>query len=399
MNILFITQVFPLPLDSGGKIKTYHTIRNLAAHHKVRVLTYIRSESERQMVSELADVCDGVTVVPLSRNKLRQASDLLLNLGLHRSFIIKRDYRPAMQNAYHAAVAKFRPDVVHIDHLQMAQFVDLRDSYKCVLDHHNIESLIVQRIGKSAGSSLVKLYAGVEWPKLRDYELNICRNCDMVLTVSHEDKATLLNMDRALTNVSCVPIGVDVEYFRPVFRDTGSKNILSVGTMYWPPNVDAMTYFSGEVFPLVLKQIPECTLTIAGQRPTASIKALAEHPSITVTGYVEDDRKLAKNCGVFIAPLRSGSGVRVKILNALAMGLPVVSTSVGAEGLEVRDGEHLLIADTARDFADAVIRVMNDRELAINLSENGRKLVCDKYSWSTVGERLIQVYRTVEGIR
>ncbi|MCL5103633.1 MAG: glycosyltransferase family 4 protein [Armatimonadetes bacterium] len=392
MRILFLAHLFPLPLDSGGKIKSFYTLRALAREHEVLALAFLRTADEEACISELQDMCPNLELIPLRRGKIRQLSDLGVSLLTNRSFIISRDYRAEMSEAFRSAVARFQPDVVHIDHLQMAQFVDFNDGYKTVLDHHNVESMIIKRVGEAPGSPFVRLYSRIEWPKLLRYELDICRKCDRVITVSEEDKHTLVSLQPTLDNVVSVPIGVDVEYFDGVIRDPASRNILSIATMYWPPNVDSMLYFHKEILPLVRREVLDCTLTIAGQRPVASIQALASDPGTRVTGYVSDSRDCARDCGVFIVPLRSGSGVRVKILNAMAMGLPVVSTSVGAEGLDVLSGEHILIVDTPEDFAKAVIQVLRDPELASRLGKSARDLVREKYSWDTVGGRLLEVY-------
>lgn len=391
LKILFLAHLFPLPLDSGGKIKSYYTLKALAAEHDVRVLTFIRSDDERAHLDELESICK-VEIVELKRGILRRISDLLQAIAMGRSFIVSRDYRDQMQAEFDRITSDFQPDVVHIDHLQMAQFVDFNSTYKTVLDHHNVESMIIKRLAETSESLPVRMYARIEWPKLQSYELDICRKASMVMTVSEEDKSTLTGLCPELDNVESVPIGADVDYFQYVERAEGSKNILSIGTMYWPPNVDSMLYFTRDIYPLVKAKVPECTLTIAGQRPVESIRALASDPSVTVIGYVSDSRELSKDCGVFIVPLRSGSGVRVKILNALAMGLPVVSTSVGAEGLEVESGIHLMLADSPDDFADAVVKVLKDRELAESIGRNGRALVCEKYSWERVGHQLLSVY-------
>lgn len=394
LKILFLAHLFPLPLDSGGKIKSYYTLKALAAEHDVRVLTFVRSDDELAHMNELESICR-VDLVKLKRGKFRQISDLLRAVTLGKSFIVSRDYRDEMRSAYDRIIADFGPDVVHIDHLQMAQFVVFDGTYKTVLDHHNVESMIIKRLADTSESLSVRLYAGMEWPKLQRYELDICRKASMVLTVSEEDKSTLTDLCPELTNIMSVPIGADVDYFRHVERSQESNNILSIGTMYWPPNVDSMLYFHREIYPIVKTQVPECTLAIAGQRPVESIRALASHPSISVIGYVSDSRELSKDCGVFVVPLRSGSGVRVKILNALAMGLPVISTSVGAEGLEVESGTHLMLADTPTDFANAVVTVLKDRELADRIGRNGRALVCEKYSWDVVGKQLLSAYGTL----
>lgn len=391
MKILFLAHLLPLPLDSGGKIKSYYTLKALAAKNEVRVLAYVRTDEERQLIPELQKICPVIETIPLERSKFKQALDLFWSLAKKKSFIIDRDFRSEMQAAFNAMVDNFKPDVVHVDHLQMAQFVDFDSPYKTVLDNHNVEAMIIKRISETADSLGMRRFASIEWPKLQKYELDICSKCDLVLTVSEEDKATL-QTDTNKANIHSVPIGVDMQYFDFVKRNPDSKNILSIGTMYWPPNVDSMLYFSKEIFPLVKREIPDAILTIAGQKPVASIQALASDPSIRVTGYVDDSRTVARDCGVFIVPLRSGSGVRVKILNALAMGLPVVSTSIGAEGLDVISGKHLILADEPESFARAIIDVINNPDLANSIGASARELVGEKYSWDTVGKRLLDLY-------
>lgn len=392
MRILFLAHLFPLPLDSGGKIKSYYTLKALASRHDVRVIAFVRTDEEAALVPQLQSICSGVDTIRLGRGKCRQLSDLAGSLLGRRSFIIGRDFRADMLDAVRRVVAEYSPEVVHVDHLQMAQYADFGADCRIVLDNHNVESMIIKRVAETSEQTSMRLYAGLEWRKLQKYEIDTCRRCSLVLTVSEEDKASLRSQEPSPTNVECVPIGVDVDHSQPIARTPGSLNVLSIGTMYWPPNVDSMLYFSREILPLVRKQIPDCTLTIAGQRPVEAIQALGREPGIAVTGYVDDERSVARDCGAFIVPLRSGSGVRVKILNALAMGLPVVSTSIGAEGLDVQSGEHLLIADTSAEFAQAVVRLLREPELAERLGSNGRDLVCEKYSWNRVGERLLSLY-------
>ena len=393
MRILFLAHLFPLPLDSGGKIKTFHTLKALAREHEIHLLSYVRLDDEYRLVKDMQDVCASVEIIRLERGKARHAAELLAGLCLRRSFIVSRDYRRKMQAAFERALTTLHPDVVHVDHLQMAQFVPCGQPYKTVLDQHNVESAIIRRTADTDESFPRRLYASMEWPKLQRYEIRTCQNCDIVLTVSDEDGRALRKTCPSLTNLRTVPIGADIHYFQPLDRDHRSRNLLFVGTMYWPPNIDSVLFFYKEIFPRVRKLYPDCSLTIAGQRPTSTIRALENDPAVRVAGYVDDVREISRDCGAFIVPLRSGSGVRVKILNALAMGLPVISTSLGAEGLDVSDGEHLLIADTAEDFAQAISNLFGNPELANTLSENGRRLVCERYSWEVVGDRLLSIYR------
>ena len=190
----------------------------------------LRTPEEDACVGDLAKLCP-VETVTLSRGKIRQGRDLASAVVLGKSFVVSRDYRQEMQRTVDAAIESFQPDVVHIDHLQMAQFVDFGGPRKTVLDHHNVESMIIERVAANGESAAMRAYAAVEWPKLRRYELDACRKCDLVITVSEEDKAKLQEFDHSLDNISSVPIGVDVARFSKVDRIIGSRNLLSIGTM------------------------------------------------------------------------------------------------------------------------------------------------------------------------
>jgi glycosyltransferase involved in cell wall biosynthesis len=265
-----------------------------------------------------------------------------------------------------------------------------------VLDEHNVEYRIPQRLGEAPDASPpMRSFARREWPRLRDFERDACRRADRVLAVSAEDAAALTALDPAALRerVVPVPIGVDLEHWEAVTPEADADEILSIGTMYWPPNVDALLYFCAEVLPLVRARLPRVRLNIVGSRPTAAVRALgAADPLVTVTGWVDDVRAYARRGGVFVAPLRSGSGMRVKILNAMAMGLPVVSTTVGAEGIAVTQGEDILLADTPSAFAAAVVELLTDRARAARMGNAGRRLMERHYGWEAVGRQLLEAY-------
>ncbi len=390
MRILFLEHLLPAPLDSGAKLRSYCTMKALASRHELMMLSFVRTRDELQRAADIREVSDRLQLVPIRRSRVRNASDALASLACGRSFIVSRDFRPEMKRSLGQAVKEFQPDVIHIDHLQMAQFVDFDGPYRTVLDQHNVESTIVRRMSETAQSPLARAYARIEWPKLQRFELDACGKCDLVLTVS--DKAELQRQRPSLTNIESVPIGIDTDFFHVVERNTESKDILFLGTMYWPPNIECVRYFHREILPIVRRSVPDCTFTIAGQRPDRSVMALASDPGVRVTGYVDDVREIARECGVFIVPLQAGSGVRVKILNAMAMGLPVVSTSVGAEGIEAVPDEHILIADGPEAFAKSVVSVLTDPALASRIGQNARILACEKYSWTTAGNRVLRLY-------
>ena len=395
-RILFLAHLLPWPLEGGGQIKSYHTLRLLSSVADIHLLAFIRTDAERENIAPLESLCNrGITVVPLARGRVRDAVHALRSLVGRQSFIVSRDTVPEMETAVQRALAEGEYSAIHVDHLQMMPFVPKETpGVRVVLDNHNVEYRIPQRIAGTPGNPLVRWYTRQEWPKLRNFERDALRRADLTLAVSEEDAIGL--RDLATSKADCiipVPIGVDTEYFAPATRSPNSKTLLSIGTMFWPPNVDALRWFCAEIWPKVQARVPGVSLKIVGAKPTAAIRALAEsNPSIIVTGSVPDVRPYAEDCAAFIVPLRSGSGMRVKILNALSMGLPVVSTTVGAEGIAVQDGEHLLLADTPDAFAKAVLRLLKDPALGERLGAAGRRLMEEQYSWEAVGRTLLGVY-------
>jgi glycosyltransferase involved in cell wall biosynthesis len=270
-----------------------------------------------------------------------------------------------------------------------------------VLDQHNVEHHILQKITEIEQGipPLIKWAAHWDLLRLRRFEASACRRADRVLVVSTRDAdaiVDLLDKEGSGDKVAVTPIGVDTDYFAPAVSATTGP-ILSVGTMYWPPNVDAAQWFFAEILPLVRQAVPHAIFQIAGAKPTQSIRALAaaQPDVVTVTGTVPDVRPYMAACSVFVVPLRVGSGMRVKILTAMAMGLPIVSTTLGAEGIAVTSGENILIADTPVSFANAVIRILTDSALAEKLGQAARDLAVQRYSWNRVGQKLLRVYQEI----
>lgn len=391
-HILFLAHLLPWPLEGGGQQKSYHVLRQLAHAYDIKLLALTRPSDRETDLTALHDICAlGVETIPLARTPLSNALAAAQALVTGRSFLVTRDHTPAMHAAVARELATGSYAALHVDHLQMAQFVPTRTpGVKVILDEHNVEWRIPKRLAQTARNPLVRLYARREAVRLRTFEYTAIQRADLTLAVSDEDRATLGN-----ASVRTLPIGVDTTYFSPRARTRNSKTLVSIGTMYWPPNVDALTWFCAEILPRVKTEEPDVKLCIVGARPTAEVQALAADPAVTVTGSVPDVRPYGENCAAFIVPLRSGSGMRVKILNALAMGLPTVSTTVGAEGIAVRSGEHLLLADTAEDFAAATLRLLRDPELGETLAQNGRVLMEAQYGWEAIGERLRTLYAEV----
>ncbi len=395
-RLLFLAHLLPFPLDGGAKIKSYHTLRALASAYDITLLALIRTDDENQYLKDLKPFCTGgIQTVPIARSGVRNVADAAASLLLRQSFIVSRDHVPAMQKAVRARLDGHRFAAVHIDHLQMAQYVlPRRTGARLILDHHNIESMIIKRLAETTPSRAMRLYAAQEWPKLERYEANICKQCDAVLTVTEEDAITVRLLSPEVKSVTAIPIGVDGEYFCPLPRVRDSKTLLSIGTMSWQPNIDAIFWFTEAIYPLIKAQEPGVKLSVVGASPTGKVRSLAlADPSISVPGYVDDVRETAEDCAAFIVPLLSGGGMRVKIVNALSMALPVVSTHIGAEGIAVTHEKDILIANNPENFARACVRLIRDPALRDKLGNAGRDLVEARYAWSAIGRLLLDTYQ------
>jgi glycosyltransferase involved in cell wall biosynthesis len=389
MRILLLTLVVPNPPDSGPRIKTHYLLRYLAQRHLVTLVSFVRSEAEEAAARALTGLCEAVYTVPMQRSRPRDAAYLLGSMVSSRPFLMLRDESRAMRRLLRDLLARDTFDLVHADQLNMAQFA-LSTGLPVVLDEHNAVWTIFARLARQE-RGLKRLVMELEWRRLRRYEGQVCRSAAAVMSVSVEDRAALLDAGAA-EPIPIIPIAVDVAGIQPVARRPDAQGILSMATMYWPPNVDSVLWFAREALPRIRRQLTDAPFYVVGARPPAEVVALASDPTIQVTGYVEDPTPYLESSALLIVPLRAGGGMRVKILEALARGIPVVSTTIGAEGIDVTHGEHLLIADEPAAFAEAVVRVLRDRALGDRLAEAGRRHALTRYDWRSVCPAVEPVY-------
>jgi sugar transferase (PEP-CTERM/EpsH1 system associated) len=401
MNILLLTQVVPYPPDSGPKVKTYYLLRHLAAQHRVTLVTFTRNAQEEADANALRSICAAVHTVNLKRSRLRDAAALLSSLTTGRPFIIERDDSMAMHQLLRrleaeAAAAGQPFDLVHADQLNMAQFAEPL-SLPRLLDQHNAVWTILERLAEQS-SGPKSWFLQREKRLLQRYEGRVCAEFEAVTAVSEEDRQALLQVMPSQRDIPVIPIAVDAEQEQTIPREPGAQSILSLATMMWPPNVDGVCWFARQIYPLVRRVVPDTHFYVCGQRPTAEVRALStSDPSIEVTGYVDDPRPYIARSACLVVPLRSGGGMRVKILEALARGIPVVSTTIGCEGIDVTPGQHLLVADTPSDFADAVTLLLRDPEFGAALAAAGRQRILERYDWRTVCPAMDGVYTRIVG--
>ncbi len=396
MKILLLTQVLPYPPDSGPKAKTWNVLKYLVQHHEVTLVSFVRGDKSAE-IRVLENYCEAVHTLPMERSLLRDGWAMLRSLFSGQPWMMVRDDRAAMRQLLARLVAETQFDIAHADQLNMAQYAERVSGARTVLDAHNALWLLYKRFAETMGHGPKKWLLARDWRLLKTYEGNVCRRFDGILAVSNEDKIALEEATGKPTDITIIPITVDIDEFKPVTHQSNPNHILHIGTMYWPPNIDAVHWFVEQVFSLVCEKRPDVVFDVVGARPPQSIVELGgDGTGINVTGYVDDPTPYHEQAGVMIVPLRAGGGMRVKILNGLAQGMPIVTTSIGCEGIAAKPGTHLLVADTPEDFAAATLRVLSEPELARTLSHNGRELIKNKYDYRAACQPIDALYKKTE---
>lgn len=410
LKILFLTQVLPYPLFGGAKIRAYYMLRYLAKRNQVTLVSFVREDDQEDAIEHLRLFCSAVHTVPMKRSSRKNGQSLLTSLTKRQPLIIVRDHLPDMDRALLGLTEVSSFDLVHADQTSMAQYaLFVRNSYaaeekpRIVLDQHNALFLVVRRQAEYERGILKRLLWKREATLLSLYESALLVEFDEIITVTDDDRLallTLLNMDDQITrqeHITVVPICVDPVTQPALELERSSLNIIHLGTMFWPPNIEGVLWFANEVLPIIITAVPNVNFIVAGKNPPNEVKALGTANSsisnhVEITGFVADPNPLLASSQVFVVPLLAGGGMRVKILDAWQWGLPIVSTSIGAEGIFLRAEENILIADEPHAFADAVIRLLTEPELARRLRTNGRSWVEKHYNWRKVYQTLDTIY-------
>ena len=385
MRILWLKTELLHPVDKGGKIRTYQMLRALKRGHHVTYLTLDDGAAPEDAAARAEEYCHELVRVPhRTREKFSAGfyAELARNLFSPLPYFVKKYESDEMRREVAARARSGAFDVLVCDFLNPAVNVPPGLRLPTVLFEHNVEAVIWRRHYEVQTHPLKKAYLYGQWRKAFSYERAACRRFDAVVTVSRDDAETI-RRDYGVREVSDVPTGVDTDFFRPSGDvATEPHGLVFTGSMDWLPNEDAIQFFTRDILPLVRARVPDVKLTVVGRKPYESLQELSRRdPSVVVTGRVEDVRPYMERSAVYVVPIRVGGGTRLKIYEAMAMGRPVVSTTVGAEGLPLRDGEDLLLADTPRAFADAVTRLLRDEGFARELGARGAATVRERFGW------------------
>jgi len=393
MRVLLLTQVLPYPPDSGPKVKTYYVLKYLAQRHQVTLVSFVRDTDKPEYIRHLESLCERVITVPIARSKLQDLRFLGQSLISGEPWMMLRDERPEMRRVLADLAAGTPFDVVHADQLNMGQYALPFENSRKVLDLHNALWMLYKRMAETTPvSDPMKYILMRDWPLLKRYEGDLCRRFDSVIAVTEEDRQLLIEAG-APSDITVIPIAIDTTEQALIPRQPSGPHIVHIGTMYWPPNINGIIWFLEAVYPLIKQQVPDVRCTLIGSRPPEHLiqRGQADR-TLTITGYVEDPRPFLEDSSMMIVPLQAGGGMRVKILNALSQGIPMVSTTVGCEGIQVEHNRDILIADHAEDFAQACVRLLTDYDLNRRLTLAGRQTAEQFYDYRQACRPLDEIY-------
>ena len=397
MKILWVKAGGLVPPDTGGKIRSYNILRELARHHSVTFFSF-HGAHPNDAHPGLQNMFDRVVCVPLSLPAPKSPAESLdygVRLLSSQPYGITKFCRRIVRDKLRALLKQETYDVILCDFLTPAGVIPWNSTIPKVLFTHNVEAMIWRRHYEVAINPVWKAISWWEWRKMEVAERRYLRLADRVLTVSETDRdafATFLDPQK----IAVIPTGVDVDYFQPMPVEEVPDSLVFTGSMDWLPNEDAIIYFVESILPLIKQQNPRVSLEVVGRNPSRKLQSLVEtETSVHLSGWVEDIRPFLARGSVCIVPLRIGGGTRLKIFEAMSMGKPVVSTSVGAEGLPVQTGENILLADAPNDFASSVVTLLRDSNQRRRLGTAARTLVRENYSWPKVAETFSRVLQDV----
>lgn len=394
-SILAISSELPWPLNSGGHLRTYHLLKSLATEFDVRLMV---PTDGGDGLEQLPDSRVSVVRVPVaSRTVTSEMIRAFHAIRLNEPYsLYRRHARTEMLNAWNLELQRFRPDVVYLDHLDSYLYEGpvRKMGIPAIIDMHNVYSLIPQRMASESSNPLKRMALTREARLLDRIERRLCGSKLTITAVSTAEVDTFRGL--GAPDVLLVPNGVDTSAFQeiPIPRTITPPVILYLGTLSWGPNAAAAITLANEIFPAVRAVHSDARLLIVGKDPSADVIALSKQPGVTVTGAVPSIVPYFQQASVLAIPLDSGGGTRLKILEAFAAGVPVVSTPIGAEGIDAHDGEHLVLA-SRQEMSRAILDLLNDPTRATLLAENARNLVRNVYDWSQIAKTLVEKVKSI----
>jgi polysaccharide biosynthesis protein PslH len=399
MRILFITDTVPYPPLSGNQLRVYNLCRRIAKECELWLAVPLNRTEDTVGVSHMREIChEVITATRRQQRRLQHVPGLIRYALAGKPLEYKFEHCEELLQKIRSLAPKVDFDIVHIEPSYMALYLEaLPPDARCksFLTFHNIEFSLFQRLSRHASTPIGKARAFLHSMILHRWEPHYAERFDLCITVSEVDRHLLTTSNpRLRTAVS--PNGFDTQQYQPLPmpQETARPSLLFVGSMSYEACADAMVYFCQEILPRIRCRVGDLEMWIVGRDPSARVRQLHGN-GVHVTGRVADVRPYYHQSMVCVVPLRAGGGTRLKILEAMALGRPVVSTSIGCEGLDVVDEEHLMIADSPEQFAEKTVRLLTDAALRQRISTNARQLVVARYDWDVIAMRLMHIYTQV----
>ena len=395
MKVLYLIPYSPANPVFGGALRIYHLLTHLIKYHDVTVAGFSSSEEEMELIKQFPMLAGKTHFVNYPYSDKATRWSLIKSLFTSHSNWHRITRSKQFQHKLDRLLAAESFDIIQSEFPVMAMFHYKSQAIK-IIDSHNVEYDNFKRMAK-VKNPFKKLFYHLESYKFYKEETAVCRQQDALFVTSERD-ISIFNQTVPDVPKYLIPNGVDTNYFKPFNKPPIPHSMVFVGMMKYVPNYDGISWFLDEIFPKILEKIPDATITIVGKNPPKSISNRAGK-NILITGFVEDTRPYIEKASVYVVPLRMGGGTRLKIMESLAVKKPIVSTSIGCEGIDVVDGESIRIADNPGEFADRVIELFMNPEQVADITEKGYELVKNLYRWESIGQQMDAAYKNLRGLQ
>ncbi len=389
-----LTPYLPYPLLSGGQIRTYNLLKNLSKHHQITLFALIKEEKEKQYIKHLKPFCADVKVFKRTKNPWAIRNILLAGFTAY-PFLVTRNLPRGMKSAIKKELSDKDYELIHAETFYMMPNIP-KTKVPILLVEQTIEYLGYLYYAKTSKYWFLKPLLYIDIAKIKFWETFFWKKAKHLVTMSEDDKTFITSQIGKTSNIDVVANGVDINKFSQTKTKLPQHpTILFVGTFKWLPNIDAVTYLVEKIWPKVKNTVPKAKLWIVGHNPTPEIQNFAKQTDITVSDNVEDIRDAYGGSHILLAPIRSGKGTRYKVLEAMATSTPVVTTKLGAEGLQLKPGKHVLIGNNSQKLADLTSKLLLDTKLQKKLAISAKAHVQKHYNWEAISNDLDKLYRQI----
>jgi glycosyltransferase involved in cell wall biosynthesis len=399
MKLVWFSHFIPFPPRGGHLQRSFNLIRQMSNSYGISLVALnFLGESAKQLRSysdEMKKYCENVEIweLPHPWRGARWWAELLWSPVFRDPFSCRALFSKEILRRWEQMLRKHSGALLHLDSIDLALYASAANGFRKVLNHHNCESAMAYRRAQRELNPLKRTYLWLQARKLAHLEESICDTFDINVVVSEQD-LRLLRANHPSAHIHVVENGVDIHHFRPESVEEEPRSLIFTGSLDWYPNLSAMRFLVREVWPHVRNRFPDARLYLAGKNPPEYVLGWTKEDSnIVVVANPDDMRPWLARAAVYVCPMLEGGGTRLKILDAMAMAKPVVSTTIGCEGLRLKHGENILVADAREEFAHKVVQLIENKELRYQMGSAGRDLVQAEYSWERIGQQLEQAYR------